>query len=221
MLCLSLNIYHEAGNQQYVGKEAVADVIINRAIDNGTNVCTETLRPHQFSWVRGHSIAYLEKDKRSVLHKAKSNDAEMEAWNESQTVAALALSKSYVPRFNFTQYHTTAVHPVWSKHVHQVRIGSHLFSKGKQPCSKISHSLHVSSHVVSSTLPKQTNVTTVTTRQMKLWLQHRSLLTPPLPQIRMVTPQLPPIWETVQPSRQSTVNTLWQTLCSITKRLFK
>ena len=41
MLCLALNVYHEAKNQSFIGQVAVAQVVMNRVKDNRypNNIC--------------------------------------------------------------------------------------------------------------------------------------------------------------------------------------
>jgi len=35
LMCLALNVYHEAKNQSFIGQVAVAQVVMNRVKDNG------------------------------------------------------------------------------------------------------------------------------------------------------------------------------------------
>lgn len=50
VLCLALNLYHEARSEPIEGQLAVALVTINRARGNPARICQEVFRPHQFSW---------------------------------------------------------------------------------------------------------------------------------------------------------------------------
>jgi spore germination cell wall hydrolase CwlJ-like protein len=52
--CLARNIYYEAGNQEDIGRYAVAQVTVNRmrAQKWGTTICQVVHAPAQFSWTR-------------------------------------------------------------------------------------------------------------------------------------------------------------------------
>lgn len=50
ILCLALNIYHEARGEPIVGQRAVAQVTMNRAGGDPEKVCSEVFKPKQFSW---------------------------------------------------------------------------------------------------------------------------------------------------------------------------
>ena len=50
LLCLALNIYHEARNQSVQGMIAVAEVVMNRAQHQQDKVCAVVFKPYQFSW---------------------------------------------------------------------------------------------------------------------------------------------------------------------------
>lgn len=50
IICLALNIYHEARGEPIEGQKAVAQVTMNRARHNPSRVCDEVFRPGQFSW---------------------------------------------------------------------------------------------------------------------------------------------------------------------------
>lgn len=53
VFCAALVVFGEARGEPYVGREAVAHVVVNRAKLNGTTVCWETFKPHQFAGVQG------------------------------------------------------------------------------------------------------------------------------------------------------------------------
>jgi len=50
VLCMALTVHHEARGEPYIGREAVAHVLHNRAKRYGTGVCWEAFRYKQFSW---------------------------------------------------------------------------------------------------------------------------------------------------------------------------
>jgi N-acetylmuramoyl-L-alanine amidase len=50
LLCLALNVYHEARGETVEGQVAVAMVTMNRAGWDTRNVCPTVYKPRQFSW---------------------------------------------------------------------------------------------------------------------------------------------------------------------------
>ena len=54
--CLAAVIHHESRGEPLNGQYAVADVILNRAAKNNTDVCVELKKPRQFSFMRGKRI---------------------------------------------------------------------------------------------------------------------------------------------------------------------
>ena len=129
LMCLAMNVYHEARSEPMVGQYAVAHVVINRVkssrwpndvcsvvhqgLDKGINKC-------QFSW-------YCD-GKADVPH-------DRDSWKNAQSVAW-----SIVKWENYrgitegaTHYHTSYVNPRWNKSrgtwsITRVgRIGAHIF----------------------------------------------------------------------------------------------
>lgn len=49
ILCLALNVYHEARGEPEIGQMAVAHVTLNR-LDRYDSLCDVVYAPHQFSW---------------------------------------------------------------------------------------------------------------------------------------------------------------------------
>ena len=52
LLCLTLNVYHEARGEPFLGQVAVAEVTLNRVDDLRwpDTVCEVVYQPYQFSW---------------------------------------------------------------------------------------------------------------------------------------------------------------------------
>ena len=132
IVCLALNVYHEAKNQSFIGQVAVAQVVMNRVNDHRypNTVCevvkqglTYKWKPHlpiknrcQFSW-------YCDGKSDTPL--------EFEAWNTSVMVAENLLA-NVPPRLleGATYYHATNVNPSWAKEkIFIKQIGDHLFYK--------------------------------------------------------------------------------------------
>jgi N-acetylmuramoyl-L-alanine amidase len=52
LICLALNVYHEAKNQSFVGQVAVAQVVMNRVEDNRypNNICDVVKQGLTYKW---------------------------------------------------------------------------------------------------------------------------------------------------------------------------
>lgn len=132
--CLRLNIYHEAGNQNLKGKEAVALLVLHRVRTKSfpataCGVVTQAVVVNgvvkrnkcHFSW-------YC--DGKSDTPNLK-NVLEQKAWDESDKVARLALQgKLHDFIKGATNYCATYSHPSWrysKRMVFVAQVGDHLF----------------------------------------------------------------------------------------------
>ena len=127
--CLAENIYHESGNQSFVGKLAVAMVTLNRVQhpDYPKTICgvvyQGSTNPNtfscQFSWTC------------DPLHNKTTNI--QSRWSESVKVAQVAVaSKQSMADITegATHFHAAYVKPVWAKTLRRVaQIDDHLFYK--------------------------------------------------------------------------------------------
>jgi spore germination cell wall hydrolase CwlJ-like protein len=127
--CLAMNIYREAGHENFEGKVAVAQVTMNRASHPSfpKDVCAVVFQKSvfvdkvicQFSW-------YCD-----TAHKARPvNPA---AYNESMAVAKKVLLEGF--RLDVMKealyYHANYVNPRWN--LEKIgSIGNHIFYKGKK-----------------------------------------------------------------------------------------
>lgn len=112
LLCLALNVYHEARGEPLQGMYAVALVTVNRANFQNKEVCEVVKAPYQFSW---------------TIYKPTVLDRD--AFLLSQKVAKEVLDGK-ISDFTSasTFYHTTSIKPVWSKSFrHTIKIGKHVF----------------------------------------------------------------------------------------------
>jgi spore germination cell wall hydrolase CwlJ-like protein len=96
-LCMALTVYHEAGGEPYVGREAVAHVLHNRAKKYGTSICWEAFRYKQFSWT-------LYPSKLERLPKGP-------AWEDSKRVAQRVLSDTSDFTGGADHFHTVGLTP--------------------------------------------------------------------------------------------------------------
>jgi len=125
VMCLAMNMYHEARSEGIQGMMAVAEVTMNRVESDKfpDNVCEVVEQGYhkgkhrcQFSW-------YCD---------GKSDKMRDERWR----LTAEELAIDYLTGFdsNFTQgatfYHASYVKPYWAKHFEKTtQIGTHIFYK--------------------------------------------------------------------------------------------
>lgn len=125
--CLAKNIYHEAGNEPFEGKVAVAQVTMNR-VENGRfgdGVCGVIFQKNiiyekvlcQFSWVCDRVVM--------------ARPVNKEVYNESMEVAKKVLLEGFrLPSITEAiYYHADYINPGWTKQK-ITKIGHHIFYKG-------------------------------------------------------------------------------------------
>jgi N-acetylmuramoyl-L-alanine amidase len=125
LLCLSLNIFHEARGEPVMGQYAVAMVTLNRAKQDKRQVCQVTFKPKQFSWAnRG-----VTRVKGGWELSPALTPKDQHAWWMAQRIAQTSLA-GRMPDFTrgATFYHATYVRPRWRLAMVEVKqIGSHRF----------------------------------------------------------------------------------------------
>ena len=125
LMCLALNVYHEARSDDMLGQYAVAHVVMNRVQHDKfpDDTCAVVHQGYhkgkhkcQFSW-------YCD-GKSDTPH-------DPEAWAWAVLVAYDVLpSRVPDPTYGATHYHATYVKPYWADHYKQtVTLGSHIFYK--------------------------------------------------------------------------------------------
>ena len=123
LVCLALNIYHEARDQSTAGQLAVAQVTVNRVdskhypdtvcdvvYQKGKSICA-------FSW---------------TCDGASDTPHEEKAWDKSMMLAAMTLDDNNdIDVVNgATHYHTTEVNPYWADSLKIVKqVGDNIFYK--------------------------------------------------------------------------------------------
>lgn len=128
MLCVALNVYHEARNQPLEGQHAVAQVTMNRAERDPKNVCKVVFEPKQFSWA--NPLTTVSKAERARLGK-RFVPKDEKAWSIAKSVAFHTVKGNIQ---DFTQgatfFHTKAVRPYWRHDFKLIAvIGDHKFYK--------------------------------------------------------------------------------------------
>lgn len=122
-MCLALNMFYEARNENIMGRLMVAEVTLNRvAADNFPDtVCEVVWQNKQFSWTH---------DGLSDEPKKLNNVFDRKAWDEIQL---LAMDVMTYPEYallgsNATHYHTIDVKPYWVEDMDiEGKVGKHLF----------------------------------------------------------------------------------------------
>ena len=116
LMCLALNVYHEARGSTLDDQIATSYVVMNRVAAERfpDTVCEVVYDPYQFSWTHD--------DISDIPH-------EKDAWALSQVVAEAVY---YGHAFDFTEgrthYHTTRINPHWSSYAEDhLVIGAHVY----------------------------------------------------------------------------------------------
>ena len=131
LMCMALNMYHEAKNQSMLGQLAVGQVVMNRVEDKRfpDNVCD----------VITEAVTYKGTDK-PVLHKCQFSwycdgqkdepDFDSKEWWDAKEYASIVLSGTIMLDVTegATHYHATYVRPAWRKtKTKTTRIDRHIF----------------------------------------------------------------------------------------------
>ena len=130
LVCLALNIYHEAKNQSFVGQMAVAQVVMNRVQDSRFphTVCEVVKQGPTYSWKKDFPVR--NKCQFSWYCDGKSDKVRNEsAWQTATLIAKEVLSGNLDDFVEgATHYHATYVNPSWaSSKTYVTRIDDHKF----------------------------------------------------------------------------------------------
>ena len=110
LICLALNIYHEARGESIQGQRAVAHVTLNRAKQRKMKVCVVVFEPSQFSW---------------TYHDPRVTDEE--AWAKAMAIARRAAKRADTTG-GANHYHARSVQPRWAGSMKVLAvIGQHVF----------------------------------------------------------------------------------------------
>tara|TARA_B100000287_G_scaffold391129_1_gene402559 strand:+ start:176 stop:607 length:432 start_codon:yes stop_codon:yes gene_type:complete len=133
LVCLALNIYHEAKNQSMLGQLAVAEVVMNRVEDTRfpDSVC-EVVK--QGITYKGTDVPILHKCQFSWYCDGKSDRPRKgsKEWRNAMTYAYQVLNDeiNIDVSMGATHYHASYVSPAWSKTKKRTtRIDRHIFYK--------------------------------------------------------------------------------------------
>ena len=131
LMCMAVNLYHEAGNQSMIGQMAVGQVVLNRVADDR---CPDTVCE-----VVKQAVTYKNTNK-PVRWKCQFTwfcdgkkdepDFESKTWSLALEHASNLLTKTIVLDITegATHYHATYVRPAWAKtKTRTTRIDKHIF----------------------------------------------------------------------------------------------
>lgn len=124
LLCLALNIYHEAGIDPIEGQMAVGFVTLNRAYKKEKSLCDVVLEPKQFSWTNNALDSKGRIKKKFIPYGI--------AWTRAKQVSKLLLSaKAKDFTYGATHYYADYINkPYWAYSMsYKGRWGTHHFYK--------------------------------------------------------------------------------------------
>ena len=117
LVCLALNIYHEAKNQSFIGQVAVAQVVMNRVKDKRypNTVCEVVKQGQTYKWKP--SLPIKHKCQFSWYCDGKSDKPiESKAWQDAKHVANGVYNEHLFDLVNgATHYHAYYVKPSWAE----------------------------------------------------------------------------------------------------------
>ena len=131
VMCLALNVYHEAKNQSLIGQIAVAQVVMNRVKDERypDNVCDVVYQGQYYKWQP--DLPIRDRCQFSWYCDGKSDKPNKDtfAWEQAVTVAH-GVYYGNLDDFveGATHYHADYVLPEWaSSKTYITRIDDHIF----------------------------------------------------------------------------------------------
>jgi len=130
LVCLALNIYHEARDQPFIGQVAVAQVVMNRVRDDRypDDVCEVVTQGPTYSWKPDFPVRH--RCQFSWYCDGKSDKTPDETAWEQALIIAQGVHTGNLDDFveGATHYHATYVLPEWAESkVPVVQIAEHMF----------------------------------------------------------------------------------------------
>ena len=131
VMCLALNVYHEAKNQSLIGQIAVAQVVMNRVKDERypDNVCDVVYQGQYYKWQPDLPIKNRCQFSWHCDGKSDKPNKDTFAWEQAVTVAH-GVYYGNLDDFveGATHYHAHYVLPEWaSSKTYITRIDDHIF----------------------------------------------------------------------------------------------
>lgn len=123
IMCLALNVFHEARDEPTRGQYAVAFVTLNRAAAND-DVCKTVFKRDAFSWTR----RYGDPAKRYVKIAQLAKKRDRRSWNRALSVAYGAIDRSSKDiTKGATYFNEKKMGRRFRTKVASVTIGNHIF----------------------------------------------------------------------------------------------
>ena len=131
LMCMAVNLYHEAGNQSMIGQMAVGQVVLNRVADKRF--------PNTICEVVKQAVTYKKSDKPIRWKcqftwycdgKKDEPDFDSRTWRLALDHASILINKTIILDVTegATHYHATYVRPAWAKtKTRTTRIDKHIF----------------------------------------------------------------------------------------------
>ena len=132
LMCMAMNIYHEARNESTIGQIAVGQVVMNRVNDDRfpDDVCGVILEGKHYTTKEGKTYPVKDRCQFSwYCDGIEDTPYNEKAFERSQEVAAMVL-EGWTGTFmdGATHYHADYVSPRWAHHhTRIVQIDSHIF----------------------------------------------------------------------------------------------
>jgi len=123
VLRVAMTIYTEARGESLAGKQAVANVIYNRAGDRMT-VKHETWGKALVKTCQFPAFSCWKNIKAPNMRSQKDR----QAWRDSYRIAVSVCDGSYDPKLTSRFYHEKAINPYWATNMRMIaKIGNHKF----------------------------------------------------------------------------------------------
>ena len=127
LMCLAMNVYHEARQESTVGQLAVAQVVMNRVVDDRfpNDVCAVVTQGQHWDGIPIKNKCHFSWSCDGISDTPRNK----KAFEKSQEIAAMVL-EGWTGTFfeGATHYHADYVMPRWAKHKTKiVKIDSHIF----------------------------------------------------------------------------------------------
>ncbi len=132
LVCLALNVYHEARDQPFIGQVAVAQVVMNRVADDRypDTACEVVMQGPTYSWRTDFPVRH--RCQFSWYCDGKSDKTPDTEAYEKALMIAHGVYYGNLDDFveGATHYHADSVHPYWADALNQtVIINNHIFYK--------------------------------------------------------------------------------------------
>ena len=131
LMCMAVNLYHEAGNQSMIGQMAVGQVVLNRVADDRfPNTVCEVVK--QAVTYKNSNKPVRWKCQFTWYFDGKKDEPNFESrtWRLALDHASILITKRIVLDITegATHYHATYVRPAWAKtKTRTTRIDRHIF----------------------------------------------------------------------------------------------